>query len=119
MYRLQPEPRSASFEVAARTAAGQLLEEVLDQILLGELLDDLHLLDSDSNLARDRAAELDTGAAFRDEQSDELARRVKRDRKPCAPAAARKLGPELREPQRRTRVSGLRVARGPVALLRR
>ena len=41
LVEVATEASGAPFEVAARTAAGELLEEVLDQVLLGELLDDL------------------------------------------------------------------------------
>src|SRR5262245_46451408 len=67
------EPRGAALEIAALPPAGELLEEVLDQVLLRELLDDLDLLQPDGDLPRDRARELDARAALRDEQADQLA----------------------------------------------
>ena len=66
------EASGAPLEVAPRPAARELLEEVLDQVLLRELLDDLHLLETDGDLARDGAAELDANASFGDEQPDQL-----------------------------------------------
>ena len=117
LVEVAPEPRGASLEVAARAPAGELLEEVLDEVLLGELLDHLDLLDPDGDLARDRATELDARAALGDEQTDELAVRDERDCEARAAAAARELGAELGEPERLTGVPGLGIARDPVELL--
>ena len=98
-------------------AAGELLEEVLDQVLLRELLDDLHLLETDRDLARDGAAELDAHAPFGHEQPDQLVVRHERNRDPRASPAARELGPELREAERVPRVSRLGIAGDALELL--
>ena len=119
LVEVAPEPRGASFEVTARVPAGELLEEVLDEVLLGELLDHLNLLDPDGNLARHRATQLDTRASLGDEQTDELVRRDERNREARAPTAAGELGAELGEPERLTGVSGLGIARDAVELLPR
>ena len=117
LVEVAAEPRGAPLEVAARAAAGELLEEVLDEVLLRELLDHLHLLDPDRDLARDRAAELDARAALGDEQTDELAVRDERDGQSRAATAACELGAELGEPERLPRAPGLGIARDPVELL--
>ncbi len=119
LVEVAAEPRRAPFEVASRATAGELLEEVLDEVLLRELLDDLHLLDPHRDLARDRAAELDARAALGDEQADQLAVRDERDGESRAPASARELRAELGEPERLTCRSRLGVARDPVELLAR
>ena len=111
------ETRRPSFEVSAGTAAGELLEEVLDQVLLGQLLDQLHLLDADRDLARDRASELDSGAALGDEQPDELTVRDERDRESPAPPSPYKLGTELGESERPARASWLGIACATLELL--
>ena len=97
--------------------AGELLEEVLDEVLLGELLDHLNLLDPDRNLARHRATQLDTRASLGDEQTDELAGGDERNREARATTAAGELGAELGEPERLTGVPGLGIARDAVELL--
>ncbi len=86
--------------------AGELLEEVLDEVLLGELLDHLNLLDPDGNLARNRATELDTRASLGDEQADELAGSDERHREARAATASGELWAELGEPERLTGVPG-------------
>jgi len=44
------EPRCSALDVAERGASGELLEEVLDQVLLREPLDQFDLLDRDGGL---------------------------------------------------------------------
>ncbi len=119
LVEVAAEPCRPPFQVATWTPTRQLLEEVLDQVLLGELLDDLHLLDPDGDLARDRTAELDAGAALGNEQPDELAVRDEGHRKPAAPTAARELRPQLGEPERLARSPRFRVARPALELLAR
>ena len=119
LAEIAAEARGATLEIAARAAAGELLEEVLDQVLLRELLDDLDLLDPHGDLARDRAAELDAGAPFGDEQADQLAGGDERDREPAAAATACELRPELGETERLPRAAGLRIAGPQVELLAR
>ena len=116
LLEVAAEARRATFEVAARPASGELLEEVLDQVLLGELLDDLNLLDADGDLAGDGAAELDASAALRHEQADELPACDKRDREPRASTAASELGAELGEAERLARSSRLGIARVEIQL---
>src|SRR5262249_21567411 len=116
LVEIAPEPRCAALEIAAQTAACELLEEVLDEVLLRELLDDLHLLDPHRDLARDRSTQLDPCAPLRDQQADELAGRDERDRESAAPAPAGQLGTELREPESLTSAAGLGVARLQVEL---
>ena len=119
LVEIAPEPGSTAFEVATRVSARELLEEVLDEVLLGELLDDLDFLDADGDLARDSPAELDPGAALRDEQPDELAVRNEGNGQAGTAAAARELRAELRQAKGRTSTAGLRVARLQVELLTR
>src|SRR5262249_14596706 len=68
-----PEPRRPLLEAAQHLAAGELLEEVLDQVLLGQALDQLDLLDRDGGLVRHRPGEVDRGSPVRLEQPEELA----------------------------------------------
>ena len=56
LVEITPEPRGASLEVTTRVPARKFLEEVLDEVLLGELFDQLNLLDPHCSLARHRAA---------------------------------------------------------------
>ncbi len=79
VVEIATESRRAPFEVAALLPARKLLEEVLDEVLLGELLDHLDLLDRDRELAGDGSAELHAGAPLGDEQPDELAVGHERD----------------------------------------
>ena len=119
LVEVAAEPRGPAFEIAARPPARELLEEVLDQVLLGELLDHLDLLDPDRGLARDRAAELDPRAALGDEQPEQLAVRDERHREARAPAAARELRAELGEAERLARGPRLGIARPALELLAR
>ena len=106
LLEIAPEPGRPAFEISSRAAAAELLEEVLDQVLLGELLDHLHLLDPDRDLARNRATELDPRASLADEEPDELAVRDERHGEARAPPAARELRPELCEAERLPRRPG-------------
>src|SRR6266511_2057686 len=85
------------FEVAGHTAPGELLEEVLDQVLLGEPLDQLDLLQRDGGLVRRRAGELDLRRALRCEETEELVVGHERHSDGCRAAAAPELGPEALE----------------------
>src|SRR5262245_39329590 len=97
LIEVAAEPGSPPLEVAAETSGGELLEEVLDEVLLRELLDDLNLLDADGHLARDRPAELDAGRALGHEETDQLAGRDERDGEAAASTSPRELGAELRK----------------------
>ena len=73
---------------------GELLEEVLDQVLLGEPLEHLDLLDRDSRLIGDRAREIELAGSLGDERTDQLVAGDERDRH------ARGRGPPVRPPAR-------------------
>ena len=59
LVEIAAEPRRPTREVAADAPAGELVEELLDQISLGEALDQPELPDPDRRLARDRPGEID------------------------------------------------------------
>ncbi len=117
LVEVAAETGSAPFEISARAPAGELLEEVLDQVLLRELLDDLDLLDRDRDLARDAAPELHAAAGLRDEQPDQLSVRDEWDGEARAPAAAGELRAELRQAERLPRGPLLGVAGDALELL--
>src|SRR5437868_2623044 len=78
----------------------QLLEEVLDQVLLGQVRDQLDLLQRDTGQVRDCARKLDGGAAVRGERAEQLFARDEWERDPARPLAPRELRPELGQLQR-------------------
>ena len=59
LVEVAAEPRRPALEPGERLAAGELLEEVLDQVLLGQALDQLDLLERDGGLVGDGAREVD------------------------------------------------------------
>ena len=65
LVEIAAEPRGPPLDVAERGAAGELLEEVLDQVLLREALDQLDLLDRDSRLVRHGPRQVDLRRAVR------------------------------------------------------
>ena len=91
------EPRGTPFDGAEDVAAGELLEEVLDQVLLRQPLDQLDLLDRHRGLVRGRAREIDLGRPFGADQPEELVVCDDRDGDAGGAAAPRQLGPELGE----------------------
>ena len=89
-----------AFDGAALVACREILEEVLDQVLLGQALDQVDLLDPDGSLARDGAREIDRRAPLADEQAEQLVPRDERHGDPGGAVAASELRPELGEPER-------------------
>ncbi len=98
------ETRCPAREVAPHPPAGELLEELLDEVALGESLDQLELAHPDCRLARDRPGEVDRGRVTGDEEPDELVTRDERYREPRRPPAAGELGAELGKTERRARL---------------
>ena len=69
IVEIDRQPLCPDCDVAEHRAARELLEEVLDQVLLREALDHLDLLDSDRDLVRDGAREIELRRAMRDESA--------------------------------------------------
>ncbi len=110
LVEVASETGGPTFEIGPSPPAGELLEEVLDQVLLRQALDQLDLLDADRSLVRDRTGEGDGGRALGDEQPEQLLARRRAARRRAAAAAPHELGTELREAEalRPVRVRGSR-----------
>src|SRR5207248_7668365 len=93
----------------AATMLGELLEEVLDQVLLGQTLEHLDLLDRDSRLVGDRAGELELAGPVCDECAEELVPGHERDGDACGAASPADLGSELAETDRLRLAAPFRV----------
>src|SRR4051794_30889403 len=79
---------------------GELLEEVLDQVLLGQTLEPLDLLDRHSRLVADWAGELELAGPVGDESTEQLAPGDERDGDAGGAASPAHLGQELAETDR-------------------
>ncbi len=106
LVEVAAEPRRPALEPGERLPAGELLEEVLDQVLLGQALDQLDLLERDRGLVGHGAREVDLGGAGGGEEAEQLVIRHERHGHRRGSAAAGELGPELREANLGTRVAG-------------
>ena len=110
------EPGRETFELGPRPPRREALEEVADEVPLGEPLDQPHLLDPDRDLARHRPSQLDAAGPVGDDEADQLVVGDERRGDAAAPGAGRELGAELGERDRPARV-GARRAREPQAEL--
>ena len=102
LVEVAAQPGGAALESRERLAAGELLEEVLDQVLLGQALDQLDLLERDRGLVGDGASEVDLAtcpSAARSPSSSSFA--TSGTATEAGAAAAGELGPELGEADRR------------------
>ncbi len=90
----------ATVDSIAASMLGELLEEVLDQVLLGETLEHLDLLDRDSRLIGDRAREVELAGSLGDERTDQLVSGDERDRHARGPAPPSYFRSELAEADR-------------------
>src|ERR1700730_11265544 len=80
---------------------GELLEEVLDQVLLGQALEHLDLLDRDRCLIGDRAREVERAGPLGNERADQLVAGDQRRRRTRGTAAPPDFRPELTQSDRR------------------
>ena len=121
MRRLEvaAQPPGATLDSVAASMLGELLEEVLDQVLLGETLEHLDLLDRDGRLIGDRAREIELAGSLGDERTDQLVSGDERHRHARGPATPAHFRPELAESDRRGLVAPRRLgkaAKQPVLL---
>src|SRR3977135_2626937 len=79
---------------------GELLEEVLDQVLLGQTLEHLDLLDRNRRLIGNRAGEIELAGSLGNERAYELVAGDERPRHASVRAAAARLWPELAQSDR-------------------
>ena len=70
LVEIAAEPRGPALDVPERRPRGELLEEVLDQVLLGEALDQLDLLDRHCRLAGDGPGQVDRARTFHEQQAE-------------------------------------------------
>jgi hypothetical protein len=77
------QPLGPALELGDRPlAAGELLEEVLDEVLLCQPLDQLDLLERDGGLIGDGSGEVDLRRSFGDEEAEQLVACDERRRDP-------------------------------------
>ncbi len=98
------QPARATLDHLAVPMLGELFEEVLDQVLLGQALEHLDLLDRDRRLVCDRAGEVELAGPVGDEGAEQLLTRNERHRHASGAAAPTHLRPELAQPDRRRHV---------------
>ena len=106
------EPGRQPFELGPGPPGREALEEVADEVPLGEPLDQADLLDPDRDLTRHRPRQLDAARAVGDDEADQLVVGDERRGDAAAAGAGRELRAELRERDRRARLGALRDARG-------
>src|SRR5439155_2085219 len=92
------EPSRPALGSLADSMLRELLEEILDQVLLGQALEHLDLLDRDGRLVRDRAGEVELARPVRDERAEQLVAGDERHRHASSPAPPADLRPQLGEP---------------------
>ncbi len=114
LVEVAAEPGGAALEPGQRLAPGELLEEVLDQVLLREALDEVDLLQRDRCLVRDGAGEVDLRRAGRGQEAEELVVGDERDGHGRRTAAAGKFWAQLGEADLRPGVAWARGGRAQV-----
>src|SRR6266550_4688037 len=107
LVEVAAQPRGTSFQIAKDAASGELLEKVLDQVLLGQPLNQLDLLERESRLVRSRAREVDLRGSFGPQQSEQFVVGDERNSDCCGSLAPSKLWSKALELDRRP---GLRSA---------
>jgi len=73
LAQVTAEARGSSVEVGNRTPGGELVQEVGDQVSLGEPFDQTYLPDSDSELTCEATRQLGPSRPLCDHEPDELA----------------------------------------------
>src|SRR5207245_4484094 len=79
LVEIDPEPLCARADVPEDLPAGELLEEILDQVLLRQPFDQLDLLDRERRLVGDRAGEIELARVPGAEEPEQLAVGDERD----------------------------------------
>ena len=93
------EPGGAGVQVAEHGRAGELLEEVLDLVLLGQPLDHFDLLRRHRGMTRNCTREVDLRTVFGDERAEQFPACDERNSDTRPPSVTSKLRPEIGEPE--------------------
>ena len=109
LEQVAAETGGATLELGSGPPLCEVVEEVRDEVALGQPLDEPHLLDPHGDLAGDRARELDAPGRVRDDQAEQLVVGDERRGDATAAGPGRELGAELRERDARARGRPRRV----------
>src|SRR3954447_22701464 len=101
LVEVAAEARRTAFEGGAESLRREIVEEVLDEVLLGQALEHLDLLHGDRRLVRDRPREVELARTDRDEGAEQLSARNERDGDAGALPASGELRAEIGESELR------------------